>query len=822
MTKKIFIAFFFIATFTCSYAQSRLEQLFDDGWKFHKGDIKGAEKSSFKDLKWRTIDLPHDWSIEALPNQKPDEVVGPFDKSSIGTTATAYTIGGTSWYRKTFTLDSNANYTNTIINFDGVYMNSEVWINGKKVGVHPYGYSAFHYDITKFLKPAGEKNVIAVKVRNEGKNSRWYSGSGIYRHVHLIRTQPIHIAHNGVYVTTKNIIDDMAVIKVASTLDNQSKMSANVKLSMTICSPTDEVVQTVETPIKNVAKGSSEFVQTITIARPALWSLETPNLYKIKVTVWVNGKETDNVTTTFGIRTIEFNAQEGFLLNGVSVLLKGGCLHHDNGFLGSATIDRAEERKVELLKAYGYNAVRTAHNPPSQQFLDACDRVGIVVIDELFDMWQRKKNPHDYHLYFDEWWPSDLASIVMRDRNHPSVIIWSIGNEINERVAPSGHALRKLLVAEVKKFDTSRPVSEGICTFWDHPNTDWAVTAEAFAALDVACYNYNWRQYNADHAAFPERVMLSTETYPNEAYDNWNQIANNPWVVGEFVWTGMDHLGENGVGNASWIGGTSKQGKGNAQFGGGMLRTWPWFVNNSGDIDLCGFKKPQMYYKDVVWGDSKLEMAVHEPAPEEGARERVSYWGWPQEHQSWSWNGHEGKVLDVRVFSSYPVVRLELNGKVIGEQVAGHSVKHIATFKVPYEAGVLRAVALENGIVVASKEFKTVGKPTKVKLTVDRAQIRNDRNDLAYVTVEVVDCQGNLIPSANIPIKLSVSGAGEIAGSGNSCPNDQESFNSPICKSYCGKALIILRPLMNKSTGTITLMAEAEGLTAGKLEVTVK
>ena len=823
MVKKTFLTILFmVATIIGSYAQSRQEQLFDGGWKFKKGDVKGAERRSFNDVEWRTVDLPHDWSIEALPGQKPNEVVGPFDKSSAGATATAYTVGGTAWYRKTFTLDDNADYAHTIISFDGVYMNSEIWVNGKKVGAHPYGYSPFYFDITKFLRPAGEKNVIAVKVCNEGRNSRWYSGSGIYRHVHLIRTNSIHIAQNGVFVTTENITNDTAVIKVSSTLENQSKAGADIKLSMAVYSPAGEMVQSAETPLINVAEGKYEFVQNIMVDKPFLWSLNSPNLYKIEVAVWANGKETDKVTASFGIRTIEFNAQKGFLLNGESVLLKGGCLHHDNGFLGSATIDRAVERKVELLKAYGYNAVRTAHNPPSKQFLDACDRIGVVVIDELFDMWQREKNPQDYHLYFDEWWASDLASVVTRDRNHPSVIIWSIGNEINERVAPSGHALRKQLVAEVKKFDVSRPVSEGICTFWDHPNTDWSVTAEAFAALDVACYNYNWRQYDADHAAFPERVILSTETYPGEAYDNWKQVADNPWVVGEFVWTGMDHLGENGVGNATWIGASGKIVKGAAQFGGGMLRTWPWFVNYSGDIDLCGFKKPQMYYKDVVWGESKLEMAVHEPAPEEEARERVSYWGWPQEHQSWSWNGHEGKLMDVRVFSSYPCVRLELNGRVIGEQKAGHSVKHIAQFKVPYEAGVLRAVGLENGIEVASKEFRTVGKPAKVKLTVDRAQIRNDRNDLAYVTVEVVDSLGNLVPNANIPIKLSVSGVGEIAGSGNSCPYDQESFNNSTCKSYFGKALVILRPHMEKSTGAIVLKAEAEGLMTGSLEVSVQ
>lgn len=812
MKNRFYIIVLSLITALPGYSQaSRVEQLFDDGWKFHKGDIKGAEKSSFNDKSWREVDLPHDWSIEKLPAQEPGKVVGPFHKDSPGATATAYTLGGTAWYRKTFTLRPHDKLNNTIIHFDGVYMNSEVWVNGNKVGFYPSGYTAFHFDITKYLKPAGKPNVIAVKVSNEGKNSRWYSGSGIYRHVWLIQKQNVHVAHNGICVTTESISTNEARIRIASTLNNLSKNGLDTKLLITVYDPGQKVVKKMETQAKPISAGSSEWVQDITIFQPALWSVDTPNLYKAEIQVEADGVITDKVDATFGIRTLRYSASEGFLLNGKSILMKGGCLHHDNGFLGSATIDRAEERRVELMKAYGYNAIRTSHNLPSKQFLDACDRNGMLVIDEIFDMWERSKNPQDHHLHFKEWWEKDLESMILRDRNHPSVIMWSIGNEINERAEPLGFAIRKKLVAKVKALDSTRPVTEGICSFWDHPGQEWSTTADAFADLDIGGYNYFWKQYEADHALYPDRIMMGTESYAREAYDNWKQVEKNPWVIGDFVWTAMDYLGETGLGHSRLDNDPDKI----------FLRSWPWFNGYCGDIDLCGFKKPQLLYRDVVWNNSKLEMAVHTPIPE-GRKEIVSYWGWPDEVQSWNWEGFEGQLMNVRIFSSYPTVRIELNGKIIDEQPAGDDSKYIANFKVPYEPGVLRAVALENGIEVASKELRTTGKPARIKLTADRSNIKPDRNDLSYVKVEIADAQGYLIPNANIPVTFTVSGDGEIAGSGNSCPSDQESFNNPVCKTYYGRALVILRPLINKRVGSINLKVKADGLTEGEINVNIQ
>ena len=806
------ILLFITCFFTQSFAKvSQREMPFDDNWKFSLQDVKGAEKPSFNDKIWRDIDLPHDWSIEKLPGQEAGKVRGPFSKESKGTTATGYTVGGVGWYRKTFILNPKDKFKSTIISFDGVYMNCDVWINGKFLGNHPYGYTAFDYDISSYLNPSGKPNVIAVKVKNEGQNSRWYSGSGIYRHVWLIQKQAVSIVQNGICVNTERIADNNAIVNISSEVENKSGKSTAPKLLINILDSDGKTVQTVESQIKTISTGSEVFAQSITIPEPKLWSVETPNLYTAIIQVIDGGNVSDEVRTIFGVRTIHFDAKTGFMLNGKKVLLKGGCLHQDNGFLGSATIDRAEERRVQLMKAYGFNAIRTSHNPPSKQFLDACDRNGVLVLDEAFDMWERPKNPQDYHLYFKEWWKKDLKSMIYRDRNHPSVIMWSIGNEINERADSLGFAIRKQLVKEVHTLDSTRPITEAICSFWDHWGQKWSTTAPAYADLDVGGYNYLNNQYEADHAEFPERIMVATESYPAEAYVFWSQVEKNPWVIGDFVWTALDYLGETGCGNSTY-------GPKEVQRVG--LKSWPWFNAFCGDIDLCGFKKPQLFYRDVIWNNSKLEMMVHEPISD-GMKETYSYWGWPNEYQSWNWTGSEGEMMDVRVFSKCQAVRIELNGKIIGEKPVGDNTNLIATFKVPYEQGVLKAIALNNGIEVASKELRTTGAPAKIKLTADRSEIKTDRNDLSYVKVEITDAQGNVIPDANIPVTFIVSGVGEIAGSGNACPTDMESFNNSICKTYHGQALVIIRPLKDVKAGTITLKAEANGLISEEKSIAV-
>ncbi len=795
----------------------RVEIQFDDNWKFSKDSIANAEADTYNDAGWRTVHLPHDWSVEDLPNQSLDSVAGPFTKNSIGKTATGYTVGGTAWYRKHFTLN-NTDGKEVSVLFDGVYMNSDVWVNGHHLGNHPYGYTPFYYNITPYLKQAGEQNTIAVSVRNEGRNSRWYSGSGIYRHVWLITTNPAHIQQWGVYITTPAVSATAATVNLQTNVINpQNNSPVTIKTSIA-----DAKGKTVATAQQG-ATNSDKVNTNIQLSNPHLWSPTSPYLYTAHTELWQNNKLVDKVTTKFGVRSIQLSADKGFLLNGQNTLLRGGCVHHDNGPLGAATIDRAEVRRIELLKSFGYNAVRTSHNPPSKQFLDACDSLGIIVIDEAFDMWERPKNPQDYHQYFDTSWQKDIDAMVLRDRNHPSVVFWSIGNEINERADSSGLRIARQLRDEVKGLDNTRPVTEAICFFWDHPGYKWDTTAAAYALLDVGGYNYQWREYESDHAKHPERLMMGTESFPIEAYENWQQVKEHPYVIGDFVWTAMDYMGETGIGHTALD--TNKL----------FAKEYPWFNAWCGDIDLIGGKKPQSYYRDIVWGRSKMEMLVHAPVPE-GHEEVISMWGWPEEYPAYTFTGSEDRQLQVHVYTQYPVVRLQLNGKRIGEQTVStqsqstdmmtsfaHLVPHTpmtATFTVPYQPGALVAYGVVNGKVVDSIVLKTAGKPAQIQLTADRKQIKGDKNDLSYITATVVDAKGNIVPDTTFTLHFTATGNGAVIATANANPADTASFQQPVHRTYRGKCLAIVQPADAK--GNIVVSAQAEGLKPGEITIQVK
>ena len=805
----LFATMLFVSCITPKPDFTNRELDFDAGWKFHLGDVPGAESATFDDSQWRNLDLPHDWSIEDLPVVAGKNQVGPFSEDSPGKGSTGHVMGGTGWYRKTFKPDKSSEDKKVQILFDGVYMNSEVWINGHSLGVHPYGYTPFYYDLSSFINPSGEPNVLAVKVNNNGKNSRWYSGSGIYRHVDLIVTEKIHLSVWGVFVTTPEVSSERALVKLDIKVINDTKAKGKLVITTHIISPEGQLKTEAKTTVRPFEDQSLDTEQIFELLNPSLWSIDSPTLYQAVTEVSFDGKVVDRQTTTFGIRSIEFSAEKGFLLNGEKVLLKGGCMHHDNGPLGSAAIDRAEERRVELMKKFGFNAIRTSHNPPSRQFLDACDRLGVLVIDEAFDQWQRPKNPEDYNLYFNEWHQRDLEAMVMRDRNHPSVILWSIGNEINERVDSSGLEITKKLSSIIKNLDTSRPVTEALCDFWDNKGKTWESTIPAFALLDVGGYNYKLDKYETDHAQFPERTMIGTESFPTQAFENWQMVEKHAFVLGDFVWTSMDYLGESGIGNAL----ISKDKK--VVFSPGR----PWYNAYCGDIDICGFKKPQSYYRDVVWKISNLEMAVHTPVPS-GMIENVSYWGWPDEQQSWNWAGNESRKFQVKVYSNYPEVRLELNGKVLGTKPVSAETKLTATFEVPYESGELKAIALKDGKEVESKVLKTTAKPAKIRLIADRSELQASRNDLSYVTVELTDEAGNMVPDANLPIRFTVEGVGELAAVENGNPKDMKSFRQPQVNSYNGRCLVILRP--SGTSGEIRLTAESPGLSAAEIAVVTK
>jgi len=809
-TFLMLLSVFVFASCNSKVDLSKRDQNFDSGWKFQLGDAPGAETAAFDDSQWRQLDLPHDWSIEDLPAAEGKKQVGPFSEDSPGKGSTGNVLGGIGWYRKTFTLDQSSDGKKVQILFDGVYMNSEVWINGQSLGVHPYGYTPFYYDLTPHLKPAGEPNVLAVKVNNNGKNSRWYSGSGIYRHVDLIITEKIYLPVWGTFVTTPEVSAEKALVKLNIKVTNETGAKGKLEISTHLISPEGQTITQAKTTVDPFENDNHDTEQIFEVQKPSLWSVDSPTLYTAVTEVSFDDKVVDQQTTTFGIRSIEFSAEKGFLLNGEKVLLKGGCMHHDNGPMGAATIDRAEERRVELMKKFGFNAIRTSHNPPSRQFLEACDRLGVLVIDEAFDQWQRPKNPEDYNLYFDQWHQRDLEAMVLRDRNHPSVIIWSIGNEIPERADSSGLVITKNLSDIIKKIDRSRPVTAAICEFWDHKGRPWEDTAPAFELLDIGGYNYQWKRYESDHENFPQRMIIGTESVAKEAFENWQMVEKHPFVLGDFVWTSMDYLGESGIGHALLTSPTDKP-----QFSPG----WPWYNAYCGDIDICGFKKPQSYFRDVVWKISNLEMAVHAPIPA-GKKEIVSFWGWPDEQQSWNWAGSEGQKLQINVYSNYPEIRLELNGKVIGTKPVSPETKLTATFEVPYEAGELKAIALQDGKEMGTKILKTTGQPAKIRLTADRTAIKASRNDLSYVTVEITDEAGNLVSDAVLPLQFAVEGAGELAAVENGNPTDMKSFLQPKVNSFKGKCLVILRP--TGTSGEIKLKAESAGLESKELHLSAK
>ncbi len=794
---------------------------FNDDWRFHRGDTQGAEAIDFDDSSWRTLDVPHDWSIEDLPVVA-DETggaiwtdgtnpmhTGPFDMyASEGQISTGWTVGGIGWYRKTFNGPEVPGGCKAELRFEGVYMNCDVWLNGVHLGVHPYGYTEFSFDVTAHLRDG--RNTLALKVNNTGRNSRWYSGSGIFRKVWLAVAGELRIPAHGVFVTIPELTSEAARVNVEAIVENCAAVALQADVRARILDNTGAVVGEGQSPLTVAAVGHVTATCSIQLRSPRLWSPSNPYLYRLEVVIEGDRRLADAAVVPVGIRKVEIDAVHGLRINGESLKLHGGCVHHDNGPLGSACIPRAEERRVEILKQNGYNAIRTCHNPPSRDFLDACDRFGMLVIDEAFDCWEAgNKNPEDYHLYFTEWWQRDLESMILRDRNHPSVILWSIGNEINERAEPHGVEIGKALADRAHKLDPTRKVTAAICHAWDHPNQTWEDMQPAFSYLDVGGYNYQWTEYEKDHAKYPERIMAGTESFPNQAFQNWRAVENNPFVIGDFVWTAIDYLGESGIGHAS-----IKNGPGGDVFS----PPYPWFNSYCGDIDLIGNKKPQSYFRDVVWRLSKVEMAVQRPVPDRYT-EHVSRWGWSDELRSWTWPGFEGHPIKVRAYTRAQHVKLMLNGKEVGSKDLTEADALTAEFTVPYAPGELKGVAYENGQEIGNVTFKTVGKAHKLALKPDRSKLNASRDDLGFVMVQVLDEQGSAVPDAVVPVTFAVSGEAEIAAVGSANPKDVASFRQPRRDTFHGTCLLIVRP--TGKPGIIEVRAESPMLESAALRIEV-
>ena len=728
---------------------------------------------------------------------------GPFDPTSPAGEGGGYLNGGIGWYRKTFDTPAEAKGRRTWIEFDGAYMDSDVWLNGQHLGRHPYGYTSFYYDLTDALKPEG-KNVLAVRLDVDQPCSRWYSGAGIFRHVRLVAVKPVHVAHWGTCVTTPSILPGEAEVKIATRVENKGDKPAEVQLWTEVIGPDAKVMRPAgDPPTQTVAAGEeATFVQKVTVKQPMLWSPDQPQLYRATSQLSVAGETVDFTTTNFGIRTVEFTKQNGMLINGRRVQVKGVCDHHDLGCLGSAANRRTIQRQLEILKGMGCNAIRTSHNPPDPALLDLCDAMGFVVMDEAFDEWKNNKTPHGYGRFFDEWSEPDLVSMLRRDRNHPSIVLWSIGNEIPEQDAKNGYAMSKRLVDICRREDPTRLTTSACSSPGGANRTGFA------KPLGVFGINYNigaYQQFKDKYKLIGSETASALSTrgeygltegkdgklHIQREFDHqvtsyelvgpgWGYnaetgllaIMHSPWVAGEFVWTGFDYIGEP------------------------TPYRWPSRSSYFGIVDLAGFPKDRYYFYRSVWRPEPLvHLLPH-----------------------WNWTGWEGKEIPVWAATNCDSVELFLNGKSLGEKKLDRDHSLHVEWLVPYSAGKLKAVGKTGGKEVASDEIRTVGKAKRLVLVPDRAKIHADGEDLSFVTVQVVDDQGSVCPGASNMVQFHISGPATIAGVDDGNPICHEPFKADKHSVFHGLGLAVVKS--NHEAGKITLRAEAEGLEP--VEVTIE
>lgn len=795
----------FVTTDPAAQTKTARTQSFNKEWKFFLGDDASASSSTFNDDTWRTLNLPHDWSIEL-----------PFDINSPTGNGGGALRGGTGWYRKTFAMPATAKNKFVAITFDGVYRNSEVWINDHYLGKRPYGYSSFQYDISPYLKFGNEKNVIAVKVDNSQQpNSRWYSGSGIYRNVWLTVTDKTHIPYNGAYITTPQINSKSANVNLKTNVDVSSRVKQTISALTTIFNKEGQIVAKKISAVPSMQDTPVTISQDFAVADPVLWSVGKPYLYKAVTQIVSNGKVVDEYTTSFGIRSFSFDVDKGFSLNGQKIKINGVCDHHDLGFLGAAINKSALRRQLQILKDMGVNGIRTSHNPPAPELLDLADEMGFIVMDEAFDMWKKEKTKYDYHLDWDEWHKRDLEDMVLRDRNHPSVFIWSIGNEIPEqwdKKDTSGQIIAKELAGIVRSLDATRPITSALNDPYPENNIIKS------GALDLIGYNYDHKDFATFHERFPGKKFIATETVSSlatrghydmpsdsirrwpvrwdsvfttgnpdttcSAYDNcsapWGSTQEETWKVmkkydflsGQFIWTGFDYIGE--------------------------PTPYPWPARSSyfGIVDLAGFPKDTYFMYQSEWTNKTvLHVFPH-------------------------WNWKAGDTVDVwAYYSNADEVELFLNGKSLGAKRKTGDDLHVS-WRVIYEPGTIKAVSKKSGKIVLTKEIKTAGAPAKIILSADRKTINGKDNELCFVTATIVDKDGSVVPYAGNLIHFNASGDGFVAGTDNGCQTDLTSFKSSDRKAFNGLALAVIQS--KQKPGIIQLNATADGLQPANVTVVVK
>jgi beta-galactosidase len=783
-----------LVTFSASTCYAEPSVSFDSNWMFHLGEVQGAENPAFDDSAWRKLDVPHDWAIEL-----------PFDKST--PTSSGFLPGGVGWYRKTFALPAETKDKLVFIEFDGVYMDATFWLNGHKLGNHPYGYTGFQYDLTPFTNFGDKQNTLAVRVEVKQPCSRWYSGAGIYRHVWLKVVEPIHIAHWGTYVTTPEINKDFAKIHIRTHVLNQTTGTQDINLETIIVDRDGKTVAEANSLRTVTGNSEYEYVQFVKISKPYLWSPDNPYLYKVILVVKSGGKTIDKAVTPLGVRSIYFDPDKGLLLNGRNIRLNGVCMHHDMGPLGAAVNRRAIERQLEIMKAMGCNAIRTSHNPPAPELLDLCDSMGFMVMAEVFDEWKQSKTEFGYGRFFDEWAEKDILSLIHRDRNHPSIIIWSVGNEIEEQKSKDAEQTAGHLVDIFHREDPTRSVTSG-CN-----SPDAAIKSRFVASLDVMGFNYCYQQYPTVHKQFPDWPLIASETssalssrgvyyfaegkpikgkdavHPDmqcNSYDVdhpfWGYPAetsllamkNNPYVAGEFVWTGFDYIGEP------------------------TPYDWPARSSYFGIVDLCGFPKDRYYLYQSRWGDKPVVHIL----------------------PHWNWQGREGEIIPVWCYSNADSVKLFLNEKSLGSKSFKDIGELHLTWEVPYRPGTLKAVATKDGKVFCTTKVKTAGNPAGIVLSADRSTINADGADLSFITAKIVDAEGTHVPNASDLISFNIEGPGKLIAVCNGNPLNHESFQAKQHSAFNGLCLVIIQS--ENRAGNISITATAKGLKPNNITIESK
>jgi beta-galactosidase len=787
----IFLAIIFSSCQNNSENQVRVREKFNAGWKFINEDVAKAQNPDTDDSAWRQLDLPHDWAIE-----------GPFSEE-------VYFQGGflpypgTGWYRKTF--DFKEDGKNVLLEFDGVMMDAKVWLNGEFVGEWAFGYASFAFDITKYLK-SDQKNVLAVQVANKDSSSRWYPGSGIYRNVWMTIRNPVHIAHWGTFVTTPDIKENEAVVQVETEIENTGESAENIVLETSIINVSGNVVTKARIEGGVGANKIQKFQQRLKVQNPEIWDIKSPTMYKVVSHVIKNGEIVDNYETPFGIRSFKFDANKGFSLNGRQVKINGVNMHHDLGPLGAAVSLRATERQLEILKDMGVNAIRTAHNPPSVEQMDLCDQMGILVMDESFDEWRKPKHnvQNSYSVLFDEWAARDMAALVKRDRNHPSIILWSTGNEVPELGTPDGKKSARMLADICRELDPTRPVSSGI-------HLSIKIDQELMDIFDVAGFNYWHEQLESLHETYPDKPILVTEAaamlssrgvyqFPVKriyrgfrdksmqisSYDMINtgfgtlpdvefQLQDKfEWLAGQFVWSGFDYHGEPDP----------------------FENQWPAHSSYFGIIDMCGFPKDRFYLYQSQWSEEPMvHLLPH-----------------------WNWAGREGKTTPIFVYTNGVAAELFVNGQSKGKKEFRNGQYRLKWGNITYSPGSIKAVAYDaSNNVIAEKEIVTASQPNQINLIADRKKIRADGEDLSFITVLIEDENEVFCPTANHNVTFAVEGEGEIEAVGNGNPISHESYQGNQRKAFNGKCLLIVKST-NKE-GTIKITASSPGLMEKSIEI---